>query len=103
MRRRIPFEFMEKLLSSSVHIENGELVVRATIEIETRIPLGVNRRVTRRQSEVLPLIVKGLSNKEIAAQLNVCERTVKFHVGELLTRFRCTTRSELQAIVTVVQ
>ena len=48
-----------------------------------------------RQREILDGIISKLANKEIAGQLNISERTVKFHVSSLLTKFRVSTRSEL--------
>ncbi|MGH9708713.1 MAG: helix-turn-helix domain-containing protein [Candidatus Acidiferrales bacterium] len=48
-----------------------------------------------RQREILDGIMNKLANKEIAGQLNISERTVKFHVSTLLTKFRVSTRSEL--------
>lgn len=48
-----------------------------------------------RQTEILDGIMNKLANKEIASQLNISERTVKFHVSSLLTKFRVSTRLEL--------
>jgi DNA-binding CsgD family transcriptional regulator len=52
-------------------------------------------RMTRREEEVLSGLMKSLANKEIAAQLNLSERTVKFHVSSLLAKFRVRGRMEL--------
>lgn len=48
-----------------------------------------------RQSEVLNLVRMRLSNKEIGAKLNICERTVKFHVSKVLQKYKCSYRQEL--------
>jgi DNA-binding CsgD family transcriptional regulator len=53
------------------------------------------RRLTRREEEVLSGLMKSLANKEIAANLNLSERTVKFHVSSLLAKFRVRGRMEL--------
>src|SRR5260370_16469712 len=50
---------------------------------------------TRREEEVLCGLLKSLANKEIAANLNLSERTVKFHVSSLLAKFRVRGRMEL--------
>jgi DNA-binding NarL/FixJ family response regulator len=50
--------------------------------------------LTPREREVLDLLADGLSNKEIAADLDVGERTAKFHVAGLLKKMNATTRTE---------
>jgi DNA-binding CsgD family transcriptional regulator len=52
-------------------------------------------KLTRREEEVLDGILRSLANKEIAAALNLSERTVKFHVSSLLAKFRVRGRMEL--------
>ncbi len=52
-------------------------------------------RLTRREEEVLDGVLRSLANKEIATQLNLSERTVKFHVSSLLTKFKVRSRMEL--------
>jgi DNA-binding NarL/FixJ family response regulator len=54
-------------------------------------------RLTRRQHQVLELIVKGLSNKEIARQLNLGEGTVKVHVAALFRVLSVASRSAAAA------
>jgi PAS domain S-box-containing protein len=51
--------------------------------------------LTPRQHEVLRLVVAGASNREIAGALHVTERTVKFHVGQILERLQLRNRYEL--------
>ena len=51
--------------------------------------------LTSRELEVLRLLMRGLQNKEIAAELVVTERTVKFHVSSLLAKFKVRGRLEL--------
>ena len=40
-------------------------------------------KITRRDEEVLKLLIQGCSNKEIASQLNISPRTVKQHLRTL--------------------
>jgi DNA-binding CsgD family transcriptional regulator len=57
--------------------------------------VGSSVKLTRREEEVLGCVMRSLANKEIAASLNLSERTVKFHVSSLLTKFRVRGRMEL--------
>ncbi len=56
--------------------------------------------LTTRQTEVLKLIATGLLNKEIADRLYISERTVKFHVSEILAKLGAGNRTEAVAIAT---
>lgn len=50
------------------------------MRLRTRLPL------TRREKELVPMIAQGLTNKEIAAQLNLSAQTVKNHVHRILQK-----------------
>lgn len=51
--------------------------------------------LSRREREVLDSLLRNLSNKEIASQLNISERTVKFHVSNLLSKHGVRRRADL--------
>jgi DNA-binding NarL/FixJ family response regulator len=54
--------------------------------------------LTHREREVLILLARGLTNKQIAAELVISERTAKFHVSSLLSKFGASNRTEVVAI-----
>lgn len=51
--------------------------------------------LSRREQETLAALLENLSNKEIASKLNISERTVKFHVSNLLSKFGVRRRADL--------
>lgn len=54
-------------------------------------------RLTDREREVADLIVQGLSNKEIAARLEIALHTVKCHVHKVLSKLAVNSRLEVDA------
>lgn len=50
--------------------------------------------LTIRQRQLMELVAKGLTNKEIAAQLNLSEFTVRNHIHRILKQVDVTTRHE---------
>jgi two-component system NarL family response regulator len=81
-------------------------VVRAAARGEARLPADIAAqlvsamrapratRLTARERDILRLVASGRTNKAIAAALNISERTVKFHVGEILARLGATNRAQ---------
>lgn len=66
--------------------------------LHSRMP---NSDLSSREREVLDLIVRGKSNKEIANDLGITESTVKCHVSVILMRLNVSDRT--QAVVTALQ
>jgi two-component system, NarL family, response regulator LiaR len=60
---------------------------------EVRAPEPVNV-LTERENEVLRLVAKGHSNKEIASLLTIGEKTVKAHVSSILEKLNVTSRTQ---------
>lgn len=50
--------------------------------------------LTARETDVLKLIAVGLSNKEIARDLGIGEKTVKTHVSNILSKFNVLSRTQ---------
>ena len=50
--------------------------------------------LTRREQEVLGLLVKGMSNPEIAAHLYISRATVKVHISNILSKLGVSNRAE---------
>jgi two-component system, NarL family, response regulator LiaR len=71
------------------------VVAARLVEEIAREPAGeAPERLTRREREVLELIACGLSNKRIARELGIAEKTVKTHVGHVLAKLGVTDRTQ---------
>ena len=55
--------------------------------------------LTKRQQEVVILVIRGLSNNEIAARLNICEQTVTDYLHDVFKKMEIHSRSGLTAKV----
>jgi len=60
-------------------------------------PPGPGRTLTRREAEVAALVARGLTNRDIAAELVLSVRTVEVHVDRILTKLGFHTRTQLAA------
>lgn len=81
-------------------VEPSLLEVDAPRREEPRDVGGVDA-LTPRERDVLDLMATGLSNKQIAARLQISSHTAKFHIGAILAKLGAATRTE--AVVRAVQ
>jgi predicted ATPase/DNA-binding CsgD family transcriptional regulator len=56
--------------------------------------------LTRREEEVAALVARGLTNRQIAQELFLSERTVEKHVSKILRKLRLASRAEIAAWTT---
>lgn len=71
------------------------LEVQDAIETPWVKPEGFSSKLTPRQQEVLQLLTKGLSTKEIADSMQVSTKAVEFHKGNITRRLGIRTTAEL--------
>ncbi len=69
------------------------IAAQALIQVTTGPPRP-GTDLTRREREVLNLMVKGQTNAEIARQLTLSPSTVNFHVSNILAKLGTTNRTE---------
>jgi DNA-binding CsgD family transcriptional regulator len=93
VRGQSPEDYVVMVEADQSHTEG--LLGRAQTLLQSVQSVKSEVKVTRREEEVLRGILRGLANKEIASDLNLSERTVKFHVSSLLSKFRVRGRMEL--------
>jgi DNA-binding NarL/FixJ family response regulator len=60
---------------------------------EVRAPEGPEK-LSERETEVLRLVASGFANKRIARELGITERTVKAHVGSILSKLHLESRTQ---------
>jgi two-component system NarL family response regulator len=56
---------------------------------------GRSEPLTIREREVLVLIAQGLTYKEVAVRLYLSERTIKYHMGEIIARLHLENRAQV--------
>ncbi len=81
-------EFLDFIFS----ISKGEMYYRGKIADVLYKKKYVDKKykdlnVTKRESEILQLVLSGLKNREIAGKLSIAERTVEFHKHNLYQKF----------------
>lgn len=87
-----PLDEIERAIAA---VTRGEsyLDSRVTAQLLSR---GGRARLTDRERQVLRLL--GSSNKEIASELKISERTVKFHVTSIFNKLGADSRAQAVAI-----
>jgi DNA-binding NarL/FixJ family response regulator len=56
-------------------------------------------KFTQRQKQVLDLVQRKMSNKQIASQLSISENTVKFHLGKIFCKVGTRTRESIHEVL----
>lgn len=87
----------EDLIRTIRAVHSGERCISP--DIGSRLAERMTRaELTTREVEVLKLIARGRSNKEIGSALKIAEITVKFHVGHILIKLKANDRTQATTI-----
>ncbi len=90
---------LERLLEAIRRVHAGEQYLPP--EIAMRMNGRVISQLSSRELEVLALVAKGLSNKEVGAELSIVEGTIKVHMKNILAKLNVNDRT--QAILVAVK
>jgi FixJ family two-component response regulator len=88
-----PFHDQDLLDAIHVALERDRAKRKQEAEIATLLQRWES--LTPREREVLPLVVSGLLNKQIAAEIGTSETTVKVHRGQLMRKMGADSLAEL--------
>ena len=79
-------------------IWNGETYIQASLAPYLKLKMNKKERafndLTRRETEVLRLLARGMFNKEIADKLSISEKTVKNHVSSIFKKINVSDRTQ---------
>jgi len=95
----------DELRNSIKKVMNGNKVFPTKIEekVDKQIETEKNNleELSNRENEVLELLAQGMSNRNIAEELYISEKTVKNHVSSILRKFSVNDRT--QAVIVALK
>ena len=94
------FDFLSKPVAAPVLLESVRCALDCAIAAraardELAAMRELERRLTRREHEVMALVVEGLLNKQVAGELGVSEKTVKIHRARVMEKTRARSLPDL--------
>lgn len=93
------------LISAVKSVASGETFMSPSLSLNLLTTLGRNAKpdplaaLTPQESRILRMVAKGLSNREVGEKLGVREKTVKYHVTNLLRKLGARNRVEAALMV----
>jgi FixJ family two-component response regulator len=93
-------EFLTKPVAEDVLINAiGSAIASSRItldqESESQALRSLYARLTPREREVMNLVVRGLLNKQVGAELGMAEITVKAHRGQVMRKMKAVSFADL--------
>jgi DNA-binding NarL/FixJ family response regulator len=87
---------------AAIALEQGERLraarlLEAVSLLREEAPVDTETALSDREWEVAMLVARGLSNRQIAAELVVSERTVDTHVSHILRKLQLVSRAQIAA------
>ena len=89
---------LEEAVEYALSEDDSSMIASRTPE-QTSTTAPRPSALTRREREVAKLVARGLTNRRIAEELVLSERTVENHVRNILKKLNLSSRSEIAAWV----
>jgi FixJ family two-component response regulator len=87
--------FGEDALLSAIRAALERSRVALSQEAEMRVLRGRDASLSRREQQVMALVVSGLLNKQIGGELGISEITVKAHRGKVMQKMKADSLADL--------
>ena len=87
--------FGEDALLSAIRAALEQSRVALSREAEMRVLRGRDASLSRREQQVMALVVSGLLNKQISGELGISEITVKAHRGKVMQKMKADSLADL--------
>lgn len=88
----------ETVMSASISRQVIKYALRHTTK---SIPMNTGERITSKELNILRMTARGLSNKDIAQELDISHRTVKSHLSDIFSKLNVASRTE--AVITALK
>src|SRR2546430_14696434 len=98
-RRFSPEAFQAQELLASVERALRRSAEQRRRAAEKNHARGLLERLTPREFQVMQLVITGLLNKQVGAELGMAEKTVKTHRGHIMQKLGITSVAELIGVV----
>lgn len=95
---RVTSKVLKEFTRLSEEAENGQVYTPPTIEIPHEV---WDHKLTTREKEILVLMAKGMSNRDVSDKLFISEKTVKNHVSNIFQKMQ--VRDRTQAVIEAIR
>lgn len=89
---RKSFDLNEQMQDKIRHVE---MILYTALEKDE----GIKKYISKRQYSILKMVLSGKTNKEIAEQLNLVERTIEYHRSCIMRVFNVPNMIELLKLI----